>query len=90
MDDRAGHPALAAHLSATLGLDRRQAARAIEEVLAYFDEPVADYVARRHRELQAQGVANSVIYGRLARELESARFRAPDLSERQLRRIIYG
>ena len=39
---------LVEHLRALSGLDGNQSRRLVEEVLAYFDESVEQYVARRH------------------------------------------
>ena len=40
------------------GLDRRRAAHLLDEVMAYFDEPVDVYVQRRHRDLKREGLKN--------------------------------
>jgi len=47
-------------------------------------------VRRRHRELQATGLANLAIFDRIADELASRPVAAPPLSPRQIRRIVYG
>jgi hypothetical protein len=47
-------------------------------------------VRRRHRELQREGLANEEIFARIGEEVTARRFRAPQLSARQLRRIVYG
>lgn len=78
------------HLVRTTGLEPSRAARILAEVLALQDETVGQFVRRRHRELQREGFANAEIYGRLADELLGRRFAASDLSERQLRRLVYG
>ena len=72
------------------GLHRPQARRIVEEVVSFYGETPEAFVARRHRELQAEGMRNRAIYSRVATELEGWRFRAPRLSERQIRRIVYG
>ncbi len=78
------------HLSHAGGLDRSEARRLVEEVLSFYGETPQAFVARRHRELQAEGMRNRAIYAALAAEMEGRRFRAPRLSERQIRRIVYG
>jgi len=88
MDDVPGE--LIDHLTRVSPLDARQARRCVEEVLAYFSESLEAFVARRHGELRAEGLANPVIYRALAAELARRRFPAPALSERQIRRLIYG
>ncbi len=71
-------------------LDEAEAAKLVREVLAYFGETVAEFVARRHRELRHEQHRNDTIYERIAAEAAARRFAAPPLSERQIRRLIYG
>jgi hypothetical protein len=78
------------HLTRMTALPPRAAARLIEEVLAYFSESVEEFVTRRHRELRAEDLQNDAIFARIAAELRTRRFTAPPLSERQIRRLIYG
>ncbi len=81
---------LIAHLTQTLGLTPSQATRALDEMLAYFDETPEQYVQRRHRELQLDDVPNALAYDRISAELAHVRFATTALSVRQIRRIIYG
>jgi hypothetical protein len=81
---------LVAHLVRTTGLPTGVAARVVEEVVAFFGETSEAFVRRRHRELQAAGRTNAEIFGRIAAELAGRPVAAPALSERQLRRIVYG
>ena len=78
------------HLVHASGLRRSEARRIVEEVVSFYDETPQAFVVRRHRELQAEGMRNRAIYARVAAEMEGWRFRAPRLSERQIRRIVYG
>ena len=78
------------HLVHTCGLHRPEARRVAEEVVSFYGETPEAFVARRHRELRAEGLRNRAIYSMVAVELEGWRFRAPRLSERQIRRIVYG
>ena len=78
------------YLVGTRGLPRSEARRIVEEVVSFYAETAEAFVTRRHRELQAEGLRNRAIYARIAAELEGRRFRAPGLSERQIRRIVYG
>ncbi|GGU22387.1 hypothetical protein GCM10007979_21390 [Nocardioides albus] len=82
--------ALIDHLVATTGLPPTEVARVIEDVVAYFDEPVEAYVRRRHAQLKTYGAKNDAIFALLAEELRSRVVAAPRLTERQLRRLIYG
>lgn len=79
-----------ARLQSLLGLTRLQAERAVDEVFDSLGLEVDEFIARRHAELQAQGEGNSEIFERIARELRALRFKAPELSARQIRRRIYG
>ena len=81
---------LLAHLERTTPLSLAQRERLVEEVVAYFSETVDEMVRRRHRELQREGLANEEIFARIGEEVTARRFRAPQLSARQLRRIVYG
>ena len=75
---------------ASTGISDSEAARLVEDVLAFHDEPVEAYVRRRHAELKTYGAKNAEIFALLREELRGRVVAAPDLSERQLRRIIYG
>jgi hypothetical protein len=87
-----GHPHadLLSHLSRTTPLSHGEAARVVADVLAYFAEPADDFVRRRHAELRARGLTNDQIFERVAAELPQRRVAPPELSHRQLRRIVYG
>ena len=61
----------------------------IQDVLAYYREPIGDYVRRRHRDLHSRGTKNPQIFAMVADELRDRVVAAPELSERQLRRLIY-
>jgi hypothetical protein len=82
--------ALVDHLVRTTQLPAGVARRVVDDVVAYFDEPVEAVVRRRHRELQAAGRSNVEIFDRISAELMARPVAAPDLSVRQLRRIVYG
>ena len=81
---------LVIYLVRTTRLSRAEATRLVDEVLSFLDERPEEFVSRRHRALQGEGLSNSEIFARLAAELERWRFRAPAYSERQMRRLIYG
>jgi hypothetical protein len=90
MSEPAEFQDLVSYLVRSTRLSRAEATRLVAEVLAFLDERPEEFVCRRHRALQAEGLSNSEIFVRLAAELERWRFRAPAYSERQLRRMIYG
>jgi hypothetical protein len=81
---------LVAHLVGTTSLSPREAERVVAEVLRYYDEPVEAFVRRRHRELRRHGLRNEQIYPVIGAELSGRRVVPPELSARQLRRVIYG
>jgi len=81
---------LVTYLVRTTRLSRAEVGRLVGEVLSFLDEQPEEYICRRHRALQGEGLPNSEIFARLAVELRRWRFRAPAYSERQLRRIVYG
>ena len=81
---------LVAHVHRTADLDLGTARRVVEEVLAWHEEDLETFVRRRHRELQRAGVANPDAFERLAGELRRRCVRPPELSVRQIRRVIYG
>ena len=81
---------LVEQVSRTTGLPLDDARRVVADVLAYFTETTEEYVRRRHRELQTYGARNDEIFARLGAELRHWPVRSPELSARQLRRIVYG
>jgi hypothetical protein len=83
-------PALVDHIVASTGLSEAEAVRVVEDVLSFHAEPVEDYVRRRHAHLKTYGAKNDEIFAQLAEELAARVVAAPGLTERQLRRIIYG
>ena len=66
------------------------AARVISDVGGYYAETTEEFVRRRHAELRQRQRKNDEIWPVIAAELGQRRFAAPGLSERQLRRIVYG
>ncbi len=81
---------LVSRVSLSTGLSPAEASRVIADVIAYFSEPTEDFVRRRHATLRAYGMKNPEIFTQLIDELAERVVAAPPLTERQLRRIIYG
>lgn len=81
---------LVRRVTESTGLPGPIAERVIDDVLAYFRETTEQFVRRRHGELQRRGRKNAEIWAILARELAERPVYAGELSERQLRRIVYG
>jgi len=90
MEPSTGAEALLEHLERTTRLSRTEAERVVAEVLQFFNEPLDAFVGRRHAELQNEELRNPEIFARIRAELRARRFAAPELSERQIRRMIYG
>ena len=90
MPDAAPPQELIDHLCRHGALDAHQAARLLAEVLAFYDETPDDFIRRRHRELQLAGLPNASIYRAVLAEIPARRFAARPLTERQVRRTIYG
>lgn len=90
MSDLAELEELVVYLVRSTRLTAGEAHRIVDEVLNFLDETADEYVRRRHLALQHEGLGNAVIFARLASELQRRRFRCPPVSERQIRRMIYG
>lgn len=84
------HDELVDHLARSTPLSKGEALRVVLDVLAYFDETIEDYVRRRHRELQGQGLVNAAIFEWIEADLKYRAVAPPRLTLRQLRRIVYG
>jgi hypothetical protein len=78
------------HVARSTGLDDATASRVVADVMAYFGQTVEEYVIKRHEDLKSRNRRNDDIWPLIATELKSRRFKAEELSERQLRRIVYG
>ncbi len=90
MSSPIGVDELVEHLERTTRLDRAEAARLVNEVLAFFSEPLDQFVVRRHAQLQGEDRRNPAIFEQILAELCVRRFAAPALTHRQIRRLIYG
>lgn len=74
----------------TSGLSEAEATRVVDDVIAWYAEPVEQFVRRRHAHHQTYGKRNKAIFDLVAAELAARVVAAPELSARQVRRIIYG
>ena len=83
-------PDLVDRIATSTGLSASEAARVVEDVIAFHAESVEAYVRRRHAELKTYGTKNPEIFARIAEELAARVVAAPQLTERQLRRLVYG
>jgi tRNA(His) 5'-end guanylyltransferase len=80
---------LVRHVAQSTGLDEATASRVVADVVAYFDQTVEEYVNERHEDLKARNRKNDEIWPLIMDELKARRFKAKELSERQLRRMVY-
>lgn len=81
---------LARYLAASTGLPQATAVRVIADITTYFSETIEEFVRRRHAELRRGQRRNDEIWPVIEAEVGQRRFAAPGLSQRQLRRIVYG
>jgi hypothetical protein len=81
---------LVRRVSASTGLSAGEAARVVADVVGWYREPLDAYVRRRHAYWQMYGKRNPEIFCLIAAELHDRLVEPPPLSERQLRRIVYG
>lgn len=81
---------LISRVSASTGLSPGEAARVVADIIGWYQEPVDGYVRRRHAHLRKYGRRNNEIFAVIGAELAERLVAAPALSERQLRRIVYG
>jgi hypothetical protein len=78
-------------LSTALGLPVDQVARLLEELRALYSQTLPDFVRSRHTEYKQQaGLRNEEAYRRIQEDIQQWRFRAPEISIRQIRRMIHG
>lgn len=85
-----GPQELVRHVAKSTGLDEATASRVVADVMAYFAQTVDEYVRNRHAHLKSRNRKNDDIWPLLMDELTARRFKAGELSQRQLRRIVYG
>lgn len=83
-------PELVRHVAATTGLPGEVAARVVADVVAYYSETTEEFVRRRHRELQARDHRNAEIWAVIAEEIAHRPVAVGPVTERRLRRIVYG
>ncbi|MGA8846077.1 MAG: hypothetical protein WB471_05635 [Nocardioides sp.] len=81
---------LVTHLVESTGLTPLEAQRVVEDVVAFHQESLEEFVRRRHGELRLTGQHNPEIFDRLLDELTTRVVAPPRLSARQLRRIVHG
>lgn len=83
-------PDFRAYLLEIVDVTERQLDKVVAHLQDHWSETVEEFVVRRHRQLQRRGVPNRLAYGLIAQDVQSRRFQAKPLSQRQVRRILYG
>ncbi|MCK4414167.1 MAG: hypothetical protein KAY32_11530 [Candidatus Eisenbacteria sp.] len=82
--------ALVQNLQSATGLDEAVLRKIVQEIREWYDEDLPAWVQRRHRELQRQGAPNREIFSMLCQEARRILIRPRPMTERQIRRLIYG
>jgi hypothetical protein len=78
------------HLRTLTGLEAGVLEKILNEVKSWYAEDLDAWILRRHRELQSQKLRNLEIYKTIREEAAGMLIRPARLSERQIRRVIYG
>ncbi len=72
------------------GLEASILVKVLEETRAWYSKDFPAWIRNRHRELQRQGMRNADIYPQLCEEAKRILVRPESITERQIRRVIYG
>jgi hypothetical protein len=78
------------HVIDTYNVSERDFERLYEEFLEHFGSSLEDYIRHRHFQLKAEGKKNDIIFRALIIEAARRRFPAQALTERKVRRMVYG
>jgi nicotinic acid phosphoribosyltransferase len=78
------------HILQNYPLSHRDLEMLLDDLGEFFKRDYREYIRDRHLQLQKQNMKNDEIYRMIQGELPRLRFSAPELSTRQIRRIIYG
>jgi hypothetical protein len=78
------------HIMFSFNLTEQDFERLMDEFLGYFGSTLEEFVRGRQAEFHKEGKKNQEIYTLIAQEAFRMRFAEDPLSERQIRRIIYG
>ncbi len=77
-------------ISLFLDLNKINIDKFYDELLNVFSETEKEYISRRHIELKKIGYKNKEIYPLIINEVNNCLFKGSLLTERQIKRIIYG
>jgi len=78
------------HIIASFNITDKEFDRLMDEIHNFYNETLEEYIQHRHFVLKREGLKNNEIYKSVLEEIKQRRFTASKLSERQVRRIIYG
>ncbi len=76
-------------LSHIISTEKIDINKLFNELLSFFSESEKNYIIRRYSELQNEKYKVKEIYSMLAKEVKNHLFCGRNLSERQIKRIIY-
>ena len=74
----------------SFSLENRELSRLLDEINSYYELEIKEFIQLRHLQLKNEGWQNADIFNQLQTEIEDRRFKAGEISLRQIRRIIYG
>tara|TARA_Y100001968_G_C19206294_1_gene642459 strand:+ start:445 stop:726 length:282 start_codon:yes stop_codon:yes gene_type:complete len=83
-------PAFRNHLLSIVNITESELDKIVSNLVDHWSETLSEFVTRRHKELQRSRIPNRIAYGRICDEVSARRFPIAPLSERQVRRILYG
>jgi ATP-dependent helicase YprA (DUF1998 family) len=83
-------PGFRDHLLSIVDIGEAELQKVVADLLDHWSETLAAFVVRRHKELQRSGIPNRLAYAQIRDEVSRRRFMAESLTERQVRRILYG
>jgi hypothetical protein len=83
-------PGFRDYLLQIVDVSERQLDKILVELMDHWSETEREHALRRHHELRRDGVPTRRIYARIRSELPARRYAPRPLSERQIRRLIYG
>lgn len=78
------------YVTTTYDLGESDFDRLLEDLNYFYELELKEFIRIRHLELKTNGLKNSQIYSYLKKEIKARRFKSAEISERQIRRIIYG
>lgn len=78
------------HLSDISGLEPSEAQKMALEVLHFFSVTLEQFIVQRHAELQHAGYRNKEIFNLIESEVNTRLFTVAPVTQRQIRRAIYG